>query len=68
MSGVFSMVSHWALQYLPDVATHEQIGCAHFSVLVVSIGFLLDSDGEGMIHTLIVVVGRKCFSTERNTF
>ena len=31
MSGVFSMASHWVLQYLPDVVVHEQTGCAHFS-------------------------------------
>ena len=49
-SGVFSMASHWALQYLPDVVTHEQIGCAHFSVFVESICFLLASDHEGMIQ------------------
>jgi hypothetical protein len=30
MSGVFSIASHWVLQYLPDVVIHEQIGCAHF--------------------------------------
>jgi hypothetical protein len=29
MSGVFSMASHWVLQYLPEVVVHEQIGCAH---------------------------------------
>ena len=29
MSGVFSMASHSVLQYLPDVITHEQMGCAH---------------------------------------
>ncbi len=26
ISGVFSMASHWVLQYLPDVVTHEQRG------------------------------------------
>jgi hypothetical protein len=30
MSGVFSIASHWVLQYLPDVVIHEQTGCAHF--------------------------------------
>jgi hypothetical protein len=25
----FSMASHSVLQYLPDVITHEQTGCAH---------------------------------------
>jgi hypothetical protein len=49
MSGVFSMASHWALQYLPDVVGQEQIGCAHFSALAVSISFLLFGDQEKMI-------------------
>jgi hypothetical protein len=31
MSGVFSMASHCVLQYLPEVVTHEQTGCAHFT-------------------------------------
>jgi hypothetical protein len=31
ISGVFSIASHWVLQYLPDVVVQEQIGCAHFS-------------------------------------
>jgi hypothetical protein len=52
------MASHWALQYLPDVVTHEQIGCAHFSVLGESICFLLASDHEGMIQAVILVLGR----------
>lgn len=39
MSGVFSMASHWALQYLPDVTMHEQTGCAHFVAFVVAIIF-----------------------------
>ena len=30
MSGVFSIASHAALQYLPIVASQVQIGCAHF--------------------------------------
>jgi hypothetical protein len=33
MSGVFSMASHWVLQYLPDVVRQEQTGCAHFSAI-----------------------------------
>jgi hypothetical protein len=41
MSGVFSIASHSVLQYLPSVATHEQIGCAHFLTLVNSMCFLL---------------------------
>ena len=42
MSGVFSVASHSALQYFPDVVTHEQSGCAHFSVFVGSISFSPD--------------------------
>jgi hypothetical protein len=37
MSGVFSIAAHSVLQYLPDVITHEQTGCAHlwgFSVVI----------------------------------
>lgn len=30
MSGVFSIASHWVLQYFPEVTIQEQIGCAHF--------------------------------------
>jgi hypothetical protein len=30
MSGVFSMASQAALQYLPDVTRHEHTGCSHF--------------------------------------
>jgi len=40
MSGVFSIASHCALQYLPAVVPQEQTGCAHFSVFAVSIYFL----------------------------
>jgi hypothetical protein len=39
MSGIFSIASHWALQYLPEVVTQEQTGCAHF--LAVSLVILL---------------------------
>jgi hypothetical protein len=37
MLGVFSIASHWGLQYLPDVTVHEQTGCAHFSAFAVVI-------------------------------
>jgi hypothetical protein len=37
MSGVFSMVSHWMLQYFPAIAVHEQFGWAHFFGLSVAI-------------------------------
>jgi hypothetical protein len=43
MSGVFSIASHCVLQYFPDVVMHEQIGCAHFSLFVVAMSFLLVS-------------------------
>ena len=39
MSGVFSIASHWALQYLPDDVIHVQTGCAHFSTFAASICF-----------------------------
>ena len=39
ISGVFSVASHSALQYLPDVVTHEQSGCAHFSAFSEAIFF-----------------------------
>jgi hypothetical protein len=49
MSGIFSMASHWVLQYLPELVVQEQTGCAHFTaVLLVSVGgvivFLLARD------------------------
>src|SRR5580704_8624118 len=52
MSGVFSMASHWALQYLPDVVMHEQTGCAHFSAFAVAISFLLALDPKQRIQAL----------------
>jgi hypothetical protein len=39
MSGIFSIASHWALQYLPEDVTQVQMGCAHFSAFAVSIIF-----------------------------
>ena len=50
MSGVFSMASHWVLQYLPDVVTHEQTGCAHFLTVSLVISFLLVSDHKRVIR------------------
>src|ERR1700676_724136 len=49
MSGVFSMASHWALQYFSEVVMHEQIGCAHLWVFGVSILFspVFGSKGGG---------------------
>jgi len=39
MSGVVAMDSHSMLQYIPDVATHEQTGCAHFSAFAGAISY-----------------------------
>src|ERR1700731_3676253 len=39
MSGVFSMASHSTLQYLPELAGHEQTGCAHFCAITALIAF-----------------------------
>jgi hypothetical protein len=51
MSGIFSIASHWVLQYLPEVVVQEQIGCAHFTaVLLVSVG--------GVITCLLLRSGR----------
>jgi hypothetical protein len=55
MSGIFSIASHSTLQYLPELAGHEQTGCAHFGpsagfiafpIFWVAISFPLSSDGE----------------------
>jgi len=54
MSGIFSIASHSTLQYLPELAGHEQTGCAHFGtiaaliafpIFAVAISFLQASDG-----------------------
>jgi len=50
MSGVFSMASHWVLQYLPEEVMHEQTGCAHFLTVSLLISFLLVSDHERLIQ------------------
>jgi len=44
MSGIFSIASHSTLQYLPDVVTQEQTGCAHFLAFSELISILLTSD------------------------
>ena len=54
MSGVFSIASHWALQYLPEAGTHEQTGCAHFLAGSLVISFLLVSDQNGAVRDDIV--------------
>jgi len=50
MSGVFSMASHWVLQYLPELVMHEQTGCAHFLSVSLLISFLLVSDHDRVIQ------------------
>ena len=67
ISGVFSVASHSVLQYLPDVVTHEQTGCAHFSAFSGSITLLPTSDLTRTIQALMLVTRKKCFCTERNT-
>jgi hypothetical protein len=68
MSGAFSKGSHWVLQYLPDVVTHEQTGRAHFSSFAVAISFLLASDQQRVIQNRILDTGEKRFRSIRNTF
>ena len=46
------MASHRALQSFSDFVTHEQIGCAHVWVFVVSICFLPVSDQQALIQRL----------------
>ncbi len=67
ISGVFSVVSHSVLQYLPDVVTHEQTGCAHFSAFSAAIALLPTSDLARTIQVLMLVTRGKYFCTERNT-
>ena len=68
MSGVFSIASHWVLQYLPDVVVQEQTGCAHFSPLAVVISFLLASDPQRAIRDSILITPEKRFCPLRNIF
>jgi hypothetical protein len=67
MSGVFSIASHWVLQYLPDVVTQEQTGCAHFSAFALTISVLLALDQRRMIQAAILDTGGKGFCTIRHT-
>ncbi|MGB6267021.1 MAG: hypothetical protein WBF56_14880, partial [Candidatus Acidiferrales bacterium] len=55
MSGVFSIASHCALQYLPDVVMQEHIGCAHFSDFSGLIGILQTADQSHTIQIPILV-------------
>jgi hypothetical protein len=67
MSGVFSIASHWALQYLPDVVRHEQTGCAHFTVFSGVISFLLAFESRVILQTSIIVSSEEHFCAERDT-
>jgi hypothetical protein len=55
MSGISSIVLHCTLQYLPAVAVHEQLGCAHFFAL--SVAICLSSGG--ILH--LEIPGGRCF-------
>jgi hypothetical protein len=39
LPGVVAMDSHSMLQYMPDITTHEQSGCRHFTAFVEAITF-----------------------------
>ncbi len=67
MSGIFSIASHWVLQYLPDVVAHQPLGCAHFSALAVAISFLLPSDQHKVIQKDILGTDTKRFCPIRHT-
>ena len=67
ISGVFSVASHSALQYLPDVVTHEQSGCAHFSAFSEATFFPSTSDQERMIQVQMLISRKECFCTKKNT-
>ena len=60
-SGVFSIASHCALQYLPEAGTHEQTGCAHFLAGSLVISFLLVSDQNGAVRDGMIKWRRKAF-------
>jgi hypothetical protein len=68
MSGVFSMASHWVLQYLPDFVIHEQTGCAHFSAFAVAISFLLASDRQKIIQGSMLRHSEKAFLSGKEHF
>jgi hypothetical protein len=63
MSGIFSIVSHSTLQYLPEVVRQEQMGCAHFFGFAVSMAFLPALDQESRIQDVILGCGRIRFCT-----
>jgi hypothetical protein len=67
MDGVFSVVAHSALQYLPDAVMQEHSGCAHFSAfgVVIFFSWVEILNEERIIR--ILVYGRKRFCAERNT-
>ena len=67
MSGVFSIASHSTLQYLLAVVMHEQTGCAHFSVFVSVISFLLNRSIKDDPPNKVVAEDEH-FCTKRNIF
>jgi hypothetical protein len=68
MSGIFSMASHWALQYLPEVVTHEQMGCAHFLAVSFVILDLLFQVGTELSKTVSYTESERSFCAKENTF
>jgi hypothetical protein len=68
MSGVLSIAAHSVLQYLPDVVTHEQTGCAHFPAFAVVIAFLLASGQQRVIQEGIIDTSKRRFCPKKNTF
>jgi hypothetical protein len=66
MSGVFSIASHAALQYLPVVASQEQTGCAHF---LAGFGVMSSScfDQAAFDSYRIIDVSKECYCPVKNT-
>jgi hypothetical protein len=67
MPRVLSIAAHSTLWYLPDDATHEQTGWAHFLAFAGTISLLSTSDQERMIPAQMLITRKKRFCTERNT-
>lgn len=61
MSGIFSMASHCALQYLPEVVMHEQTGCAHFLAVSLVISVLLASNQDRVAQFRILRERQEAF-------
>ena len=67
MPRVLPTAAHSTMQCLPDDVAHEQTGWAHFLAFAGTISLLPTSDQERMIPAQMLVTGKKCFCTERNT-